>query len=163
MGSHDPFWHLKHKLWPKEGPGVKLVVWLLTTKSRESTQFPFLQVTCNIPLESFQQGLQIYFRSHLNQRSAHKIMVASQLWQIWDSHLGVLGQKAIWMWVSWRSIEYTIRGKLVASPKSGPWWVLWIRLYPWLILAPKVLQLCTNHLVLVLCRSVWVVDACHSS
>ncbi len=24
---------------------------------------------------------------------------------------------------------------------------------PWLILAPKVLQLCTNHLVLVLCRS----------
>jgi hypothetical protein len=27
---------------------------------------------------------------------------------------------------------------------------------PWLILAPKVLQLCTNHLVLVLCRSAWV-------
>jgi hypothetical protein len=26
--------------------------------------------------------------------------------------------------------------------------------YPWLILAPNVLQLCTNHLVLVLCRSV---------
>jgi hypothetical protein len=25
---------------------------------------------------------------------------------------------------------------------------------PWLVLAPKVLQLCTNHLVLVLCRSV---------
>jgi len=25
---------------------------------------------------------------------------------------------------------------------------------PWLILTPKVLQLCTNHLVLVLCRSV---------
>jgi hypothetical protein len=25
---------------------------------------------------------------------------------------------------------------------------------PWLILAPKVLQLCTNHLVLVLCRFV---------
>jgi len=20
MGSHDPFGHLKHKLWPKEGP-----------------------------------------------------------------------------------------------------------------------------------------------
>jgi hypothetical protein len=30
---------------------------------------------------------------------------------------------------------------------------------PWLILAPKVLQLCTNHLVLVLCRFVWVVEA----
>jgi len=22
MGSHDPFGHLKHKLWPKEGPGT---------------------------------------------------------------------------------------------------------------------------------------------
>jgi hypothetical protein len=32
---------------------------------------------------------------------------------------------------------------------------------PWFILAPKVLQLCTNHLVLVLCRSVWVNKACH--
>jgi hypothetical protein len=29
----------------------------------------------------------------------------------------------------------------------------------WLVLAPKVLQLCTNH-VLVLCRFVWVVEAC---
>jgi hypothetical protein len=25
---------------------------------------------------------------------------------------------------------------------------------PWLVLAPKVLQLCTNHLMLVLCRHV---------
>jgi len=26
MGSHDPFGHLKHKLWPKEGPEVKLAI-----------------------------------------------------------------------------------------------------------------------------------------
>jgi hypothetical protein len=26
MGSHDPFGHLKHKLWSKERPGVKLAV-----------------------------------------------------------------------------------------------------------------------------------------
>jgi hypothetical protein len=31
---------------------------------------------------------------------------------------------------------------------------------PWLVLAPKVLQLRTNHLVWVLCRSVWVSEAC---
>ncbi len=24
MGSHDPFKYLKHKLWPNEGPGVKV-------------------------------------------------------------------------------------------------------------------------------------------
>jgi hypothetical protein len=31
----------------------------------------------------------------------------------------------------------------------------------WFVLAPKVFQLCTNHLVLVLCKSVWVSEACH--
>jgi hypothetical protein len=32
---------------------------------------------------------------------------------------------------------------------------------PWFVLTPKVLQLCTNHFVLVLCRSMWVNEACH--
>jgi hypothetical protein len=31
---------------------------------------------------------------------------------------------------------------------------------PWLVLAPKVLQLCTNHFVWVVCRPVWVSEAC---
>ncbi len=30
----------------------------------------------------------------------------------------------------------------------------------WFVLAPKMFQLCTNHLVLVLCKFVWVVEAC---
>jgi hypothetical protein len=29
----------------------------------------------------------------------------------------------------------------------------------WLVLTPKVFQLCTNHLVLILCRFMWVVEA----
>jgi hypothetical protein len=52
MGSHDPFAHLKHKLWPKEGLGIKSPIWLPTTKSQESPQFTCLQVPYNIPLES---------------------------------------------------------------------------------------------------------------
>jgi hypothetical protein len=40
MGSHDPFGHLKHKLWPKERMGLKLAVWLPTTKSWELTRYP---------------------------------------------------------------------------------------------------------------------------
>jgi hypothetical protein len=31
---------------------------------------------------------------------------------------------------------------------------------PWFVLAPNVFQLCTNHLVLVLCRLIWVSEAC---
>jgi hypothetical protein len=36
-----------------------------------------------------------------------------------------------------RHKEY-YKGKVVASPKFGPWWVLWVRVYPWFIRAPKV-------------------------
>jgi hypothetical protein len=73
--------------------------------------------------------------------------------------LGIPGQNAIWMWPPWKGIEYTIRGKVVASPKSMPWWDLWIWGCPWLILPSKVFPLCINHFVLVLCRFVWVITA----
>jgi hypothetical protein len=54
------------------------------------------------------------------------------------AHLGVSGQNAIWMLVPWLTTEYTIRGKVVASPKFGLWWVLWVRVCPWLVHAPKM-------------------------
>jgi len=74
MSLHDPFEHLKHKLWPKERPGVKLAIWLLTTKSPKSTRFPCVQVACNILLKSSRQGVQLCFRPHFNRRFAHKVM-----------------------------------------------------------------------------------------
>jgi hypothetical protein len=150
MGSHDPFEHLKHKLWPKEGSGVKLAVWLPTIKNQDSTWF-LVHVACNIPLESSQQGLQLFFRPHHNQRFARKVMGSqsqeSHMWELWDSHLGIPRQNTIWMWASWRGIEYTIRGKVVASPKFGPWWILWVKVCPWWVLTPKMFKLCTNRLV----------------
>jgi hypothetical protein len=57
------------------------------------------------------------------------------------------GQNAIWMLVSWSATEYTIGGKVVVSPKFKPWWILWVRIYSWLILTPKMFQLWTNQLV----------------
>jgi hypothetical protein len=44
----------------------------------------------------------------------------------------------------------------VASLKFEPWWVLWIWVCPWLVLTPKVFQLCINQLV------VWFVQVCVS-
>jgi hypothetical protein len=88
----------------------------------------------------------------------------SQFWEFRDSHLGILGQNVIWMLVQWPVIEYTIRGKVVVSPKSGLWWVLWVRVCPWLVLAPKMFQLCTNQLVFWFCASPWEwLSACPSS
>jgi hypothetical protein len=60
--------------------------------------------------------------------------------QFRDSHLGVPGQKAIWMWPPWSGVEYTIRGKVVASPEFGPWWIKWVQSCPWLVLASRVFQ-----------------------
>ncbi len=58
----------------RESNWVKLAVWLPTTKSRESTQFTWLQMTCNIPLERSWRELQLFFRPHFYQRSDRKVM-----------------------------------------------------------------------------------------
>jgi hypothetical protein len=60
--------------------------------------------------------------------------------------------------VPWRGAEYTIRGK-VWLPQVWTVVSLVSPSCPWFVLAPKVLQLCINHLVLVLCKLVWVVKA----
>jgi hypothetical protein len=124
MGLHCSFGHLKHKLWAKEMPGVKLVVWLPTTKSRESTRFTWLQMTCHIPLESSRRELQLCFRPHYDQSSAQEVMrpqsPGSPSWRDFGTPTRESRErKAIWMWAPWRVTEYTIRGKVVASPSPG--------------------------------------------
>ncbi len=76
MASHEPFAHLQPKLWAKEGLGVKLVVWLPTTKSRESTRIRRLQKECDMTLESSQRELQDFFRLRPNLRSEQGVMDA---------------------------------------------------------------------------------------
>jgi hypothetical protein len=44
--------------------------------------------------------------------------------QFRNSTLRVPGQKAIRVWVRRSNAENTIWGKMLASPESGPWWVL---------------------------------------
>jgi hypothetical protein len=90
--------------------------------------------------------LEVYTRSY----SLAKLW-NSQPWRFRDSHLGVLGQKTIRMPFPWSDAEYTIWGKAVASPESGPWCVLWVRGRPWLVLAPKVLQPNANQLACWFC------------
>jgi len=61
-----------------------------------------------------------------------------------------------------RHIEYS-KGKGGGFLKSKLWWVLLICVCPWLVCAPKVLQLCTNQLVVWFMQvhvSNWL--ACHS-
>jgi hypothetical protein len=68
MALHEPFRDLQPKLWAKEGPGVKLAIWLPTTKSWESTSSQRLQKECDKALESSRGELQLWFRPHSNRR-----------------------------------------------------------------------------------------------
>jgi hypothetical protein len=52
--THLDIWNIK--LWPKERSGVKLTVWLSTTKSEKSTRFPYVQVACDILLKALEKG-----------------------------------------------------------------------------------------------------------
>jgi hypothetical protein len=152
MGSHDPFGRLKHKLWLKERLGVELAIWLPTIKSQESTRFPFVQVACHIPLESSQWGIQLCFKLQLNQRSARKVMGPQSHKTKCNLDVGLMERHKVYY-----------KGEGGAFPQVRAMLNLVNPSSPWLVLAPKVLQLCTNHFVLVLCRFVWVVDACHFS
>jgi hypothetical protein len=119
MGLHDPFGHLKHKLWPQERLGVKLVIWLSTTKSQESTRFPFFQVACDTPLKSSRRGLQLYLKPHSDRKSTHEVIAPrscgssnldnfeSPIWESWD--------KKSFGWGPRREVQNILYG--------GRWWL----------------------------------------
>jgi hypothetical protein len=74
MASHWPFGHLQPKQWTKEEPGVKLAIWLPTTKSQESTSSWRCLEECNTALESSRRELQLWFRTHPDPSSGQGVM-----------------------------------------------------------------------------------------
>jgi hypothetical protein len=109
-------------------------------------------MTCDIPLESSRWELQRFFRPHFDLRSSRKVMGLQSPGSPAGRDFGTPAQesrerKAIWMWVPWRVTEYTIRGKVVASPKSGPWWVLCVRVAR----GSSQHQRCSNYALTTLC------------
>jgi len=76
MASHWSFGHMQPKLWAKEGPGVKLAVWLPTTKSRESTSSRPPNWECDTSLERSRRGLQVWFRPCRDQTWKSGVMTS---------------------------------------------------------------------------------------
>jgi hypothetical protein len=152
MASHWSFGHLQPKLWAKEGPGVKLAVWLPTTKSRESTCFRCALGECDTSLKKSRWGLQYWFRPRPNTRLGRGVMVVqnprsptgTHSGQLRDSISGIPGKSDIRMPLSWANAKYTIGSMVVASPEPGPWCVLWVRISPWLVLAPIACRMSSN-------------------
>jgi hypothetical protein len=129
--AHLDVWNTNYG--QKKGQESKLAIWLPTIKSRELTQCPCVQAASDIPLESSQQGLQLHFKPHCNRRFARQIMRLQSHESpkcgnfgtpTWESR----NKKPFGCGPPWRGTKYTMRGKVVASPKSGLWWVLCVRI-----------------------------------
>jgi len=157
MPSHLWFGHLQPKLWVKEGPGVKLAIWLPTTKSQESTRSRRALGECNTSLKRSRRGLQDWFRPRPDPRSGRGVMAVqspesptgTHSGQLRDSISGVPGKCDIRIWVLQRVTKYIIGSMVVASPEPGPWCVMWIRVSPWLVPTPNACKMISNQLVLV--------------
>ncbi len=78
----------------------------------------------------------------------------SQLAQFWNFHSGVLGQKNHLDVGPVERCRVYYKGEGGGFPQVRAVVSLLCPCCSWLVLAPKVLQLCTNHLVWVVCRPV---------
>jgi hypothetical protein len=132
MASHWSFGHLQPKLWAKEGPGVKLAIWFPTTKKSGIDLFPTFadEVWWGVGKLSSRATtlVETSLQSEVGARSCEcPKSWESNLGQFRDSNLGVSGKRAIRMWLTRSNADNTIWGKVVASPESGRWWVLCVK------------------------------------
>jgi hypothetical protein len=113
MGSHCSFGHLKHNLSQKKGRESN---WQFDSPSLKVGNRPDLFV-CKRHATYRWKGLDEGYNFVLD-----RIAIGGMHENLWASKVArVPGQKIIWMWAPWNSAEYAIKGKVVASPKSGPW------------------------------------------
>ncbi len=87
-------------------------------------------------------------------------MWKSQPTRFRDSHPGVPGEKNHLDVGSVTSHRVYYKGEGGGFPQVWAVVSLLCPCYSWLVLAPKVLQLCTNHFVWVMCKPMWVSEAC---
>jgi len=160
MGSHCSFRHLKHKLWPKEGPGVKLSI-CQTPDQKKSRIDPIYLATDNMRhiVEKLSTRattlLQTAPRSEVFSQSygAPKSR-ESQLAQFRDSNSGIPKEKNHLDVGPMESCRVYYKQEGGGFPQVRAAVSLVCPCCPWFVLAPIMFQLCTNHLVWVLCRPV---------
>jgi len=141
MDSHWSFEHIKPKLWAKEGPGVKLAIWLPTTKSWESTSSWRLQMECDRAFESSRGKLQLWFRPHSNQRSEPGVVSVQNSGSPTQDSFGTA------TWESWekKPFRFGSHGVTQRILYGRKWWLPLnpgrgessVSKCPWLVPTPK--------------------------
>jgi hypothetical protein len=142
MGSHDPFGYLKHKLWPKKGrkSNCQFDSWPLKVKNR------FILLVCRwhatyhwkIFNEDYNFDLDLTSIGGLNKKLwATKVArVPISRLPTWESR-----DKMTFGCKAHNQTQIILMKKVVASPKFGLWWILWVCVCAWFVRSPKVLQL----------------------
>ncbi len=161
MGSHDPFGHLKDKLWSKEkGQESNRQFDSQPLKVRNRPNFLLFRWHAIYHWKTLNKGynfaLDFIIIGGLHAKLCAPKVVGIPVVGISGLPLGSSETKCHLDVAPVEKHRKYYKGKVVASPKSRPWWVLWVRGYSWLVLAPKMLKLCTNQLLFGLCKSEWV-------
>jgi len=125
MGLHDQFEYLQHKLWPKERLGIKVLIWLPTLKVRNHSGLRVCRGRATNHWKYLDEGYNFSWNFTLIE-GLHKNVLGIQSG-------GSLKKIDIWVQPLWLITENTIRGKVVASLKLGPWWVFWIYVCSWFV------------------------------
>jgi hypothetical protein len=141
MASHESFGHLQPKLWAKEGPGVKLAIWLLTTKSRESTCSRRALRECDMTLESSLWGLQLWFRPCPDRRSGRGVTKSQSL----GSPTRDSFETPLWESQEKEPFGCSLGGEVQSILYGGRWWLppspgrgeSCVSTCSWLVLTPK--------------------------
>jgi hypothetical protein len=156
MGSHCSFRHLKHKLWPKERSRSKKLgfdpIYLSVEGMRHTVGKLSRKATTLLQIASRSE---VCLQSYGAPKSQETLLA-----QFRDYHLGVLGEKNHLDVGFVASHRVCYKGEGGGFPQVKAVVSLVCSCCPWLVLAPRVLQLCTNHFVWVMCRPVWVSEAC---
>jgi len=156
MGLHCSFGHLKHKLWPKKRAGSRTAS--LTLDQKKSGIDPICLVTDNVPhtfgklLTRATTLLETALRSEVcSQSYGGPKSRESRLARFRDSHAGVPGVKSHLDVGPMDNCRVYYKGEGGGFPQVRAVVSL---VCPWLVPAPSVLQLCTNHFVWVVCKPV---------
>jgi hypothetical protein len=148
----------------KKRLGVKLAIWLSTTKSQESIRFLSVEPACKYHWKAFNKGYNFYL-DLIAIEGLHAKLWAPKIAgvlvvEILGLSLGSPGTKCHLDVAPMERCKVYYKGEGGGFPQIQVMVSLVSLNCPWLVLTPKVLQLCTNHLVLVLCKFVWIVEAC---
>jgi len=149
MGSHDTFGHFKHKLWPKERSGVKLSIWLLTTKNQESPRFLMFRKRATYHCKSLNEGYNFAF-DLISIRGLHTKLWAPKV--AWVPTLGTSGLGS--PETKWHlGVDLVARRKVYYKGEGGGFLQVWVVVSFMNLCLPmahpctKVFQLWPNQLI----------------